>query len=438
MQRDAKGTLIDVLTQVKGLNETDQVSVLRDIFGEEAIGSIAPLLNNIDQVKSNFELVNEEVGKFHGSMNREFDVRSDTAENKLKMLRESLRTSTSIIGEALLPTFIDLAQKLADNVAKFQEWAQANPELLATLIKVTGAVIGFVLATKGILTLVSAFNVVKDGFNLLKLGGENFDKTKDLITGGFGKISGAAKALFGLIMAHPFVAIGVAIVGIIILLYNKCEWFRKGVHAVIDFVKEKFDSFKTTVANLPQTVSDTAVKVKNAIKNTIGGALTWINDKIDKVKKAFSGIGSGIKGVVNKAGGWVSSHIPGFATGGVVTGPQMAMVGEGGAHEAIIPLDGSANALNLWNYAGQRLGMLSSTGANPLIRPTNGNLINGTSGNNYEINLNFTVPTNGGIPDRVAFEQMILEGGEQLKRVIRQIIADDEHDRNRRTPQYIY
>jgi len=56
---------------------------------------------------------------------------------------------------------------------------------------------------------------------------------------------------------------------------------------------------------------------------------------------------------MNKVKGW----LPGFATGGIVTQPTIAQVGEKG-REYIIPMDGSARAIGLLSRAAQELGML--------------------------------------------------------------------------------
>ena len=54
------------------------------------------------------------------------------------------------------------------------------------------------------------------------------------------KMKGLVKSLFGLIMAHPVIAVITAIVVALVVLYNKCEWFRDVVNAVWDAVKKDF------------------------------------------------------------------------------------------------------------------------------------------------------------------------------------------------------
>jgi SLT domain-containing protein len=46
---------------------------------------------------------------------------------------------------------------------------------------------------------------------------------------------------------------------------------------------------------------------------------------------------------IKSVGGFVGGLIPGLAEGGIVTKPTLAMIGEGGQSEAVIPLDKLGN-----------------------------------------------------------------------------------------------
>lgn len=50
-----------------------------------------------------------------------------------------------------------------------------------------------------------------------------------------------------------------------------------------------------------------------------------------------------------------------YAEGGIVTKPELAWIGEAGA-EAVVPLDGSSRAIQLWQEAGKLLGVLPEVG----------------------------------------------------------------------------
>lgn len=66
---------------------------------------------------------------------------------------------------------------------------------------------------------------------------------------------------------------------------------------------------------------------------------------------------SGIKTVTDKIlNGTKGLHFPGHADGGIFTVPHMALFAEDGP-EAAIPIDGSSNAISLWEKVGQLLGV---------------------------------------------------------------------------------
>jgi len=92
-----------------------------------------------------------------------------------------------------------------------------------------------------------------------------------------------------------------------------------------------FDSLKQS---MPGTIDvlNKVLKVLEGIVATAAAAL----DALDRVSagRASSELGKGIGRLLNPLG-----NIPGLAEGGIVTRPTLAMIGEGGQSEAVIPLD---------------------------------------------------------------------------------------------------
>lgn len=83
-------------------------------------------------------------------------------------------------------------------------------------------------------------------------------------------------------------------------------------------------------------LSTVASKVWEGIKETFKAAINWLIDKFNVFIRAVSGVAN----IVGKAVGqknWSIDSIPHLASGGVVTRPTLAMIGEAGP-EAIVPL----------------------------------------------------------------------------------------------------
>lgn len=98
-------------------------------------------------------------------------------------------------------------------------------------------------AIGGIVLLVAALGPLLSGIGMVTqgIGGTINAATKigsvmatggPKITGILSSIGGGAKALFGIIAANPVIAIITAVIAIVVVLYNKCEWFRNGVNKI--------------------------------------------------------------------------------------------------------------------------------------------------------------------------------------------------------------
>jgi len=144
-----------------------------------------------------------------------------------------------------------------------------------------------------------------------------------IIAAAIGAIA-AAIVLTNIAMSlNPFslIAIGVALlVTGLVIAYKKFEWFNTGVKNVINGIITVFEFF----ANSWIAVINTIIKGYNALP---------LLPNIDLISEISIGKIGGDEATV--AGGGI--NIPKMATGGIVNGPTLAMIGEAGP-EAVIPL----------------------------------------------------------------------------------------------------
>lgn len=99
--------------------------------------------------------------------------------------------------------------------------------------------------------------------------------------------------------------------------------------------------------------------IKDILKGVVNVCIDLLNGLVSAVWNAVRGIINGVGTVVQQIGellgrkswGWKLTaqppRIPHLKTGGVVTGPTYALVGEGGKDEAVIPLDNSPQMAQL-------------------------------------------------------------------------------------------
>jgi hypothetical protein len=97
-------------------------------------------------------------------------------------------------------------------------------------------------------------------------------------------------------------------------------------------------------------LGDWFVKIWHDIQSVVGTAVDWIMKKIQPLINAINTVIGGVSSVGHAIGGAVSSAasllVPHFASGGIVNGPTLALVGEAGP-EAIIPLSAFSGGSSL-------------------------------------------------------------------------------------------
>lgn len=409
MKADGAGTIIAVFEKIKALNPEEQTAALKDIFGQQNIGSIAPLLNNLDLVKEYLGMVGDK-SKYSGSMQKEFEAQAGTTANQLKILKNQAKDAGMVIGGAMLPTFKKGVEKLQEWAVKIKTFAEENPKAMETILKITGAVAGIAVAIPVVKSLYNAFRGLKDAFNIVK-------------------------GLTKLLMANPMVVGIMLAVGAVILLWKNWDKVKAIAGAAMDWVNSKVQAGKTKVTELKNTVAEKFRAMKqhfkdagNAVKNFFLAPLNKAKEVAGAIKEKVSGIGSAIKnkvssGVQRLTGG--GNGVRAMATGGLVTRPQMALVGEGGDHEAVIPLNQNKRSQALWEYAGNRMGLLGRQDLTP-----NYNLAS-AGGGSSPVNITIAVDARGG-GNEANIRNAINESIPELKRVVKETMDEVSRDRRRR------
>lgn len=158
-----------------------------------------------------------------------------------------------------------------------------------------------------------------------------------------------------------------------------------GLASVIDACVNAGSAF---VAAAEQWASDAYNAVINWIERIPAAVSDAISGAWDSIKAQFSG---GFTVGVEASGGDVNA----YANGGVITSPEMALVGEAGYPEVIVPIDGSANAMALWQTAGRMLGVSGaqqapSVSLAPSVPTTTGTVSSG------DVNITFAPVIQGG------------------------------------------
>lgn len=158
MRTDAQGAIVDVMASLAQLPEYEQSSALSQLFGEESIGAIAPLLSNLDELKRVFGLVADQAN-YAGAMTAEYEGVAATTASKLVVLRNYANRLAVTIGIPLLGSINRLVDVIGPLIDRFTEWSEAHPELVRQMA----------LAAAGLLALRAALLVGRFALETVKM-----------------------------------------------------------------------------------------------------------------------------------------------------------------------------------------------------------------------------------------------------------------------------
>lgn len=193
-------SLADVLQIVQEDAESSGKS-LADMFGSSEAGKAALSLMS-DGVDTFNESVKGMIGSC-GATEEAYAKMMDTTENKVAKAKASISNLGTVLGDMLLPYVGQVAEKVADVVAKFSDFAQKNPEVIATVAKVAAGLIGLkaggLIAKLGFLQVRGGILSVQKAFTMIK--GLGITKYLSTMGGGFGGILRKVAPLVGVIAA---------------------------------------------------------------------------------------------------------------------------------------------------------------------------------------------------------------------------------------------
>ena len=302
MQKDARGAILSVLEAVQRLDKEQQASVMAELFGKESISAIAPLLSNLDALKTNFDAVSD-ASKYAGSMEKEFQTRAETTANAMELMNNSIYRTKVAIGQGLLPAIAPVASVVADAATAVGNFATEYPNLTGAVLGGTGALFGVAAAASAFMWALNGarlalfgaktafgiagaalgkYNVlIKTGTALTygwNLAGRLFNSGLAITGSMFKGLGVGAMKLWGILLANPWIALATVAVGAAWMIYK--NW---------DTVKEWFTTLWDDPALALQQFCD-------GVKSKLGEAYDWIHNKWESISNFLS---SPIFGSVN-------------------------------------------------------------------------------------------------------------------------------------------
>ena len=230
-------------------------------------------------------------------------TKANTAQGQFQRLQLQLSETKETIGAALLP----IIEKILPVLTSFGNWASENTAVFLTIGGAIAGIAAAVLLVNGAITvwtaLTTAFTAVQTVFNAV-------------------------------LAMNPvtLIVLGVlALIAALVIAYKKFEGFRNIVDSVFAFIK-------TAVTGSIDLIKGYFSTLLGFYKGIFNGIASLWNNTIGKLSFKVPGWVPGLGGK-----GFDVPNIPMLAEGGIVTKPTLAMIGEGGQPEAVIPLSKLGN-----------------------------------------------------------------------------------------------
>jgi hypothetical protein len=248
------------------------------------------------------------------------DTAANTTQGKMKNLGIQMGELKESIGQAVMP----LVEKLLPALQAFSTWASNNKGLIVTLGLVIGGIATAIIATNAALAVYNTIQALTAALNT------------------------ALTASFSALWVATGAVVILAIIAALVALQVKFDIFGKAIDGIRagfliwwGVVQYVFGAIKLGFAELAD--------LGKAIFDGIGGAFKGvINAVISNLERglnaAIKGLNIILDGIDSAAGPWINFgsipevSLPRLAEGGIVTGPTIAMIGEGREPEAVIPL----------------------------------------------------------------------------------------------------
>jgi len=233
-----------------------------------ALASLSPEMKRLVKEGADMNTIMEVLGGTFGGATAK---NAETAAGKMAILKNSIGETKESIGAALLPVL----EAVLPVLNKFAAWAQDNPKAFLAIAAAIGLVAAAIVATN-IAMALNPFSLIAAGVALL--------------------------------------------VAALVVAYNKFEWFRTGVNAIINGILGAFES----VVNGAIMMVNGIIRAYNAIP---------IAPDIKTIQHVnLPSLGGTATQVASRM------NLPRMAEGGIVSSPTLALIGEAGP-EAVVPLD---------------------------------------------------------------------------------------------------
>lgn len=268
---------------------------LQKAFGDaEAVALIDLMYSKTGDLQNNILSLYDAMGQGTQTALEMASAMQETEPERFERLQQRLHNVAESIGNTLLPTINDLMGRGEQVLTKAGAWIEKNQQLVRIIMIVALALGGFLTVGGTLITVISGIGlVITKTIGVVKMMKAGFVLAKGALAPLISSVWGFTAAL----LANPvtWIVMGiVALIAVLVLLYNKCEWFRGAVDAILGFFREKLGAAFETVSVIFQGIGNVIGSAMSASKN-------MVSQNLDNMRAAYESHGGGIQGIAAAA-----------------------------------------------------------------------------------------------------------------------------------------
>lgn len=277
MQKDAIGTLQNVLARINKVAPEMRAALVSDLFGDEA-RALGPLITNGDLLAEMLGLVADK-NQYAGSASKEFANASKRTANALKLFKNRVNDLAISVGDALLPGLNKVLALIGPTVTNISQLAQKYPGLTAAI---TGT--------------VSALVALRIALTALRFAG--LFAFGSMLSAGIGALGGASAILSG--VAAALSALGAALATVSAPVLLAVGLGIAAIGAAGAYLWAKWDRISSVVTGVARAIGDELKPVIEMLQpvlepfsksfQAIGDAAAWAWSQIKEVSAWLGGL----------------------------------------------------------------------------------------------------------------------------------------------------
>ena len=286
----------DILTDCRAafaqMSESERAANAEALVGKNAMSGFLAVMN---AAPADIEKLNSAINNCDGTAEKMAETMQDNLAGQLTILKSQLEELAISVGEILMPSIRQIVSWIQGLVDWLNGLDEGTKKLIVTIALVAAAV-GPVLIIIG--KVVGAIGTIMTVVPQIAAA----------ISGVIAFVSGTVvPALGAVVAAIGWIPLAIAaVIAIIVLLWNKCDWFREAVIAVWEAIKSAtiiaWNAVKEFLVNLWNGIVETGKTVWNGLSSFFTscweGIQTMFTTVLTAISTFFSSVWTGIQNVV--------------------------------------------------------------------------------------------------------------------------------------------